>query len=108
MLAVALKRSRSKTGGSWAAVSSQSVSMAGASFTSFLSAVTRTCPGDTRASMVANVVGHYAVGLPVGISLGLGMDLGATGVWLGLSAGLTAVAVRARSTLPRATTKRLA
>jgi MATE family multidrug resistance protein len=49
--------------------------------------------GDTRATLVANLVGHYAVGLPVVIALGFGAELGAPGMWWGLSAGLTATAI---------------
>lgn len=48
--------------------------------------------GDTVASMVANLVGHWFVGLPVGIALAYGLHLGAVGVWMGLAAGLGAVA----------------
>ena len=49
--------------------------------------------GDTRASLLANLVGHYLVGLPVAIALGFGLSLGAPGLWWGLSVGLTAVAL---------------
>jgi MATE family multidrug resistance protein len=49
--------------------------------------------GDTRAPLHANLVGHYAVGLPVAVALGFGTRLGPTGLWWGLSSGLTAVAV---------------
>lgn len=49
--------------------------------------------GDTRFSFVANLFGHYAVGLPVAAGLGFAAGLGAAGLWWGLSLGLTAVAV---------------
>ena len=49
--------------------------------------------GDTRWPFVANVVGHYFVGLPIAIWLGLHRGLGVIGLWWGLCAGLTAVAV---------------
>jgi MATE family multidrug resistance protein len=49
--------------------------------------------GDTRASFYANIVGHYGVGLPISLGLCFGMDMGAAGLWWGLSAGLTATAI---------------
>jgi MATE family multidrug resistance protein len=49
--------------------------------------------GDARFPLWANLVGHYAVGLPVALALGLGAGMGAAGFWWGLSAGLTAVGV---------------
>lgn len=49
--------------------------------------------GDTRFAFLANVVGHYAVGLPIAIFLGLYQGLGVIGLWWGLCAGLTAVAI---------------
>ncbi|MBI3180588.1 MAG: MATE family efflux transporter [Myxococcales bacterium] len=49
--------------------------------------------GDTRVTFWANVAGHYAFGLPVGVLLGLKLGLGVVGLWWGLSAGLSAVAV---------------
>ncbi len=49
--------------------------------------------GDTVFSQRANVVGHYLIGLPVAIGLGFGLKMGGPGLWWGLSAGLTAVAI---------------
>jgi MATE family multidrug resistance protein len=49
--------------------------------------------GDTRFPFLANVVGHYFVGLPISIALGLFGGLGVNGLWWGLCAGLTAVAI---------------
>jgi MATE family multidrug resistance protein len=49
--------------------------------------------GDTRSTLVANVIGHYAIGLPLMLALGFGAALGAPGLWWGLSAGLTATAL---------------
>jgi len=49
--------------------------------------------GDTRFTFIANMVGHYAVGLPVALVLGFGLKLGVVGLWWGLCAGLTAVAL---------------
>ncbi len=48
--------------------------------------------GDTRASFLANLGGHYILGVPIAIGLGFGLGLGAPGLWWGLSAGLTATA----------------
>lgn len=48
---------------------------------------------DTRVTMWANMIGHYAIGLPVSIALGFSTSLGVRGVWWGLSAGLAFTAV---------------
>ncbi|MFN7971778.1 MAG: MATE family efflux transporter [Acidobacteriota bacterium] len=48
--------------------------------------------GDTRFIFVANILGHYAIGLPVALILGFHYHLGIQGLWWGLCAGLTAVA----------------
>jgi len=42
---------------------------------------------DTRAPMVFTLVGHWAVGAPIGIYLSVAQGLGITGVWIGLAAG---------------------
>jgi MATE family multidrug resistance protein len=49
--------------------------------------------GETRFTFLANMVGHYAVGLPLALVLGFEMKLGVVGIWWGLCAGLTAVAL---------------
>jgi multidrug resistance protein, MATE family len=49
--------------------------------------------GDTRFSFVANVIGHWLVGAPVAIYCGIHLKMGVVGLWWGLSAGLTAVAI---------------
>jgi MATE family multidrug resistance protein len=49
--------------------------------------------GDTRFTFLANMVGHYVVGLPIALLLGFGLKLGVVGIWWGLCAGLTAVAL---------------
>ncbi len=46
---------------------------------------------DTRAAMIANILGFWAVGLPLGLWLAFRADLGAAGLWWGLVAGLAAV-----------------
>lgn len=50
--------------------------------------------GDTLWPFLINLSGHYFVGLPLGILLAWRvLDLGAVGLWWGLSAGLTYVAI---------------
>jgi MATE family multidrug resistance protein len=49
--------------------------------------------GNTRATFVGNLIGHYIVGLPIILALGFGAGLGAPGLWWGLSAGLTTTAI---------------
>ena len=49
--------------------------------------------GDTRYSFLANVVGHWIVGAPVALYCGVHLKMGVVGLWWGLSAGLTAVAI---------------
>ena len=49
--------------------------------------------GETRFTFQANMVGHYLVGLPLALGLGFGMGLGVQGIWWGLCAGLTCVAL---------------
>lgn len=49
--------------------------------------------GHTRATLVGNLLGHYAIGLPVALGLAFTAGLGASGMWWGLSAGLTATAL---------------
>ncbi len=49
--------------------------------------------GDTRFIFWVNIAGHWGVGLPVAYLLGVRGALGVVGLWWGLSAGLTTVAV---------------
>jgi MATE family multidrug resistance protein len=49
--------------------------------------------GDTKSPMLINLIGFWGVGLPVGLFLGFRSDLGPTGLWWGLVAGLAVVAV---------------
>ena len=44
---------------------------------------------DTRTPMVLAAISYWAVGLPVALLLTFALDLDVTGVWLGLTAGLT-------------------
>jgi MATE family multidrug resistance protein len=49
--------------------------------------------GDTRVVLYLNLVAHYALGVPLGVGLAFGADWGARGLWWGLFAGLSAVAL---------------
>lgn len=49
--------------------------------------------GDTRTPMLANLAGHWVVGLPVAYVSGFVMRGGAHGVWIGLSLGLLLVSL---------------
>lgn len=49
--------------------------------------------GDTTFTFWANIVGHWCIGLPVAYWLGVRGPYGVVGLWWGLSAGLTVVAV---------------
>jgi multidrug resistance protein, MATE family len=49
--------------------------------------------GDTRFAFLANLLGHYGIGLPIAILLGFKLGQGVIGLWWGLCAGLTAVAI---------------
>lgn len=48
--------------------------------------------GQTRATLIGNLIGHYGLGLGISLALTFGLGLGAPGLWWGLSAGLTATA----------------
>jgi MATE family multidrug resistance protein len=49
--------------------------------------------GETRFTFIANMVGHYGIGLPLSLLLGFGLKQGIVGIWWGLCAGLVSVAV---------------
>jgi len=49
--------------------------------------------GETRWTFVANVVGHWGVGAPVGLILAFAVGLGPVGLWWGLTTGLAVVAL---------------
>lgn len=57
--------------------------------------------GATRAAAVANLVGYYALGLPLGWALGRPERLGLAGIWWGLALGLLVVAVVVVGTIAR-------
>jgi MATE family multidrug resistance protein len=47
--------------------------------------------GETRIPMLANLAGHWAVGLPLGYAACFWWGWGVKGLWMGLAAGLIAV-----------------
>jgi MATE family multidrug resistance protein len=49
--------------------------------------------GETRRPLVINLIGHWLIGLPIGVYLAFRRGWEATGLWLGLVAGLVVVAV---------------
>jgi MATE family multidrug resistance protein len=49
--------------------------------------------GNTRAAMIANLIGHYPIGLALGLVLCFVFKFGIVGLWTGLAAGLVAVAL---------------
>jgi MATE family multidrug resistance protein len=61
--------------------------------------------GDTRAPMVANLLGYWLVGIPVSVYLGFEAGLGPAGLWWGLVLGLglvgSSLLVRVRNRLAR-------
>jgi MATE family multidrug resistance protein len=48
--------------------------------------------GNTRTPMIANLIGHYPIGLVLGLALCFGFGFGVLGLWAGLAAGLISVA----------------
>lgn len=48
---------------------------------------------DGRIPMLYALVGYWGIGLPLGAALAFGTSLGGVGIWIGLAAGLAAVAV---------------
>lgn len=49
--------------------------------------------GDTQSAQVANMIGHYLIGLPLALILGFKFHLGAPGIWWGLTVALFGVAI---------------
>jgi len=48
---------------------------------------------DVKVPSVVALLAYWAIALPLGYGLGFGLKLGSLGVWIGLLAGLTTVAV---------------
>jgi len=49
--------------------------------------------GETRAPMLANLVGYWVLGLPLGLFLCFGLRWGIYGLWIGLTLALIAIAL---------------
>ena len=49
--------------------------------------------GDTRATLIGNVIGHYGIGLGISLTCAYTLGLGVVGLWIGLSVGLTVTAL---------------
>jgi MATE family multidrug resistance protein len=49
--------------------------------------------GDTHSPLIANLLGFWAIGLPLGFWVGMHLDYGPAGLWWGLVVGLAAVGV---------------
>jgi MATE family multidrug resistance protein len=49
--------------------------------------------GDTRVPMLVNLLGFWAVGLPLGVVLAFPLRIGPRGIWMGLATGLVLVAI---------------
>ncbi len=49
--------------------------------------------GDTKFTLYANLAGHWLIGFPIAMWLGFHLAQGVVGLWWGLCAGLTVVAV---------------
>jgi MATE family, multidrug efflux pump len=65
--------------------------------------------GDTRAPVIANVIGYWVLGLPLSLLLAFSLKLGPAGLWWGFVLGLATVAawmlVRVRAQMRRAQTR---
>jgi MATE family multidrug resistance protein len=48
--------------------------------------------GETKRPLLFNLLGHWLIGLPIGMTLAFHYGWGATGLWIGLIAGLSSVA----------------
>jgi MATE family multidrug resistance protein len=48
---------------------------------------------DTRAAMIAGIIGYWGLGMPIGVGLAFGLNFGPIGLWWGFAGGLGAVAI---------------
>jgi MATE family multidrug resistance protein len=58
--------------------------------------------GDTRSGLIVQLIGYWVFGLPLGLLLGFRRGMGATGLWLGLCAGLVIAGIALLSVWRRA------
>jgi MATE family multidrug resistance protein len=49
--------------------------------------------GDTRATLIGNLIGHYGIGLGISLTCAYAFGMGVVGLWVGLSVGLTVTAL---------------
>jgi MATE family multidrug resistance protein len=49
--------------------------------------------GETRAPMLANLVGYWVLGLPLGLTLCFALGWGVYGLWIGLTLALIVIAL---------------
>ena len=49
--------------------------------------------GNTRTAFVANLIGHWILAIPIGALLAFHFKVGVAGLWVGLTIGLTVVAI---------------
>ncbi len=55
--------------------------------------------GETRVPMIANLVGYWVLGLPLGFILCFVLKWGIYGMWIGLTLALVVIAARAAGSL---------
>lgn len=48
---------------------------------------------DSRAAMIAGIIGYWVLGMPIGVGLAFGLTLGPVGLWWGFAGGLAATAI---------------
>ena len=64
--------------------------------------------GRPHAAAVANLLGYYALALPLGYVLAFPLEFGLRGIWLGLTLGLLVVSIALLTLVSRAARRPLA